>query len=330
MDQIDYSVVIRTTGKAHEKYQRLLESVNRLVPPPKEIIVVLPYGNSIPEEKIGKEKYFFCTKGMVIQRIIGMRVCKTKYALVCDDDVSFDSDFVCKLYKPIRDGKGCFSAGPLYSFLPPKGVNSLLCMLMGSAVPTLFHRDRYVSILHTSGYSYNRNLLAVENSYYETQSIPWTCFFAEIAAFHSLDLEREIWLDKNGYAAMDDQTMFYKAWLMGMKSVVVADAIYSHLDARTSTRTNKSNAIYASGFNRVVFWHRFIFKTQDSVIQKIWSSVCFAYKQLWDMALNLANLLRNRVSLEQWKRFNKGYADGWKYLKCDEYQNLPPIQRGKE
>ena len=42
MEIIDYSVVIRTTGNAHEKYQNLLNSVSNLIPPPKEIIVILP------------------------------------------------------------------------------------------------------------------------------------------------------------------------------------------------------------------------------------------------------------------------------------------------
>lgn len=326
MDQINYSVVIRTTGKAHEKYQQLLDSIDQLVPPPKEIIVVLPQGNSIPKETLGKEKYYFCPKGMVIQRITGMRACKTEYALVCDDDITFPSDFVCKLYKPIYEGKGKFSAGPLYSFLPPKGANAALCTLMGSAAPTLFHKDRYVSVLHTSGYSYNRYLSETASLYYETQSIPWTCFFAEVEAFNSIELDKEIWLDKNGYAAMDDQTMFYKAWLMGMKSIVVADAIYNHLDARTSTRTNKTNAVYAGGFNRVVFWHRFIFSVQESVAGKVWSRICFEYKHLWDILFNFVNLLRKKMSIEQWQAFNKGYADGWKYLRCDEYYSLPSIK----
>ena len=62
MEIIDYSVVIRTTGNAHEKYQNLLNSVSNLIPPPKEIIVVLPEGYDLPEEKLGWETYYFSPK----------------------------------------------------------------------------------------------------------------------------------------------------------------------------------------------------------------------------------------------------------------------------
>ena len=56
---IDYSVIIRTTGEAHEKYQKLLDSIEKLMPQPQEIIVVLPEGKEYPKEKTGKERYYF-------------------------------------------------------------------------------------------------------------------------------------------------------------------------------------------------------------------------------------------------------------------------------
>ena len=47
MDHIDYSVIIRTTGNAKEKYQALLNSIAQLDPQPLEVIVVLPEGNDL-------------------------------------------------------------------------------------------------------------------------------------------------------------------------------------------------------------------------------------------------------------------------------------------
>ena len=58
---------------------------------------------------------------------------------------------------------------------------------MTSAVPSVFHKERYVSILRSGGYSYNRNLK--EPGYYETQSVAWTCFFADVEAIKKLDFE---------------------------------------------------------------------------------------------------------------------------------------------
>ena len=103
--QINYSVVIRTIGKAGDKYKALLNSIEKLNPSPIEIIVVIPEGYSLPKERIGnglKEKFIFSKRGMVEQRLRGIEEAKGEYLLICDDDISFDSDFVCKLYEPIQ------------------------------------------------------------------------------------------------------------------------------------------------------------------------------------------------------------------------------------
>lgn len=322
--KIDYSVVIRTTGKAGEKYAGLLRSINGLEPKPREVIVVLPEGYSIPEERLGWETFYFCPKGMVIQRMTGLAKCKTKYALVCDDDVSFNADFVQKLYEPVRSGLCAFSAGPLYSFLPPKGANAVLCAVMASAAPTLFHRKgRYVSVLKSSGYSYNRNLKP--GRYYETQSVAWTCFFAEVSAIREMDFQAESWLDSHGYSALDDQTMFYKAWLRGIKTVVVSDAVYEHLDARTSTRNNKGPALYAMGFNRVVFWHRFIYRQQKRILSRVWAMACFGYHTLWTFFFELLNLVRRKNTCSGLAIKFRGLRDGWRYIKSEDYRSLPEV-----
>lgn len=325
--EIDYSVVIRTTGKAYEKYQALLNSIDSLSVKPVEVLVVLPEGYDLPKEQLGYEKFYFSPKGMVIQRITGIAQCKTRYALVCDDDVVFDSNFVEQLYVPLKNGLAAFSAAPLFSFLPQKGTNSILDAIMGSAVPTVLHKkDRYVSVLKSTGYSYNRHLDITNTRYYETQSIAWTCFFADIATFKKLELEREVWLDAHGYSALDDQTMFYKAWLMGYKTVVVSNAYYEHLDAKTSTRNNKPAALYATTFNRVVFWHRFIYSMQNNVVRKGQARVAFCYRMQWMRFWDYVSVFRKRLTSEEYEILRKGYLDGWKYIESDEYKSLPAIK----
>lgn len=322
--EIDYSVVIRTTGKAGEKYARLLASIGKLEPKPREVIVVLPQGYGLPPERLGWETFYFSPKGMVVQRMTGIEKCRSRYALVCDDDVSFDGDFVRKLYQPLKDGHCRISAGPLYSFLPPRGANAVLCTLMASAVPTVRHRaDRYISVLRSSGYSYNRRLRPGRR--YETQAVAWTCFFAETDALREIDLPAEAWLDSHGYSALDDQTMFYKAWLRGIRTVVVADAVYAHLDAKTSTRNNREPALYAMGFNRVVFWHRFLYSRQHCPLARLWTAACFAYHTLWTVTFELLQLARGRITPASFRIRLRGYADGWRYVRSDDYAALPPI-----
>lgn len=321
---IDYSIIIRTTGKAHEKYQKLLDSIDGLEPQPKEIIVVLPEGTEIPDQQLGRETYFFSPKGMVIQRMTGIEHCMSQYALICDDDVVFEQDFVQKLYEPVGQGLCSFSAGPLYSFLPPKGVNALLCALIAIASPTFFHRDRYVSILRTSGYSYNRKLRS-EKKYYETQSVAWTCFFADVSALRSIDFNSESWLDSHGYSALDDQTMFYKAWLRGIKTYIVVNAHYEHLDARTSIQNNKPAVLYSGTYNRVVFWHRFIYSQQPNAFLQKWAEICFAYKMFTGKMYDRLSVLRRKLTKEDYKISRKGYQDARQYIQSKEYRELPPV-----
>lgn len=322
---LEYSIIIRTTGKANDKYQKLLNSIKNLVPLPKEIIVVLPENSQIPKEKLGSETYYFCPKGMVRQRLERIKKCKTKYALVCDDDLQFPSDFVEKLAKPVLEKKCSLSAGPLYTFLPHKGVNSMLCIILGSSVPTLFHKKKYIHVLNTSGYSYNKNLQNNKNMYYDTDSVAWTCFFADVKKLKSIRLEDEVWLDMHGYSYLDDQTMFYKGKLMNIKTMVVPEAIYIHLDGKTSTKNNNKAVLYSIGFNRTVFWHRFLFKMKKNSMNKLWTIICFGYWGMSNFILDFGNLLRGNLKKQELKIKCKGYFDAFKYIKSKRYKELPNV-----
>ena len=62
---MEYSVVIRTLGSGGLKYRALLESIKRQTIKPKEVIVVLPEGSQLPEERLGYETFYFSKKGML-------------------------------------------------------------------------------------------------------------------------------------------------------------------------------------------------------------------------------------------------------------------------
>ena len=318
---IDYSVIIRTTGKAGEKYRQLLRSIAALEPKPREVIVVLPQGYDLPEDRLGWETFYFCPKGMVIQRLYGIARCKTPYALISDDDIAFGPDFVEKLHRPLAEGKYGISAGPLPEFFPGKGLSTMMSVLTGASGPSLFHRDRYNTVWRTTGYSFNRNLKP--GKLYETQSAAWTCFYADVEKLRSIRFEEELWLDLNGYSAHDDTAMFYKAWLRGVKSVIVADAPYQHLDAKTSTRGNLEKALYATGFNDVVFWHRFL--SGKTLPEKCWSRLCIGYRFGAQSVYNRLNLLRGRMTREEMDAFRRGVKAGWLWLKSEDYQALAPV-----
>lgn len=318
---IDYSVIIRTTGKAGEKYRRLLESIAELEPQPREVIVVLPEGYNLPEDKLGWETFYHCPKGMVIQRLHGIAMCKTPYALVSDDDIAFEPDFVQKLHAPVATGEYGLSAGPLTEFFPGKGLPTIMSVLTGASGPSVFHRKRYNTVLRTTGYSFNRNIKP--GKLYETQSAAWTCFYADIEKLRSIHFEDEMWLDMNGYSAHDDTAMFYKAWLRGIKSVIVADAPYQHLDAKTSTKGKMVKALYATGFNDVVFWHRFL--SGNNPIERLWSRVCIHFRLTAQKFYNRLNKLRGRMTAEEVLAFDNGVKAAWEWIRTEDYKKLPSV-----
>lgn len=321
--EIEYSVIIRTTGKAGEKYQRLLDSIAKLVPRPKEVIVVLPNDYEKPVQRLGWETFYTCPKGMVIQRLHGISQCKTKYALISDDDIAFDPDFVQKLVKPLETGRYGISAGPLLEFFPAPGINAAASAIMGAAVPTVFNRDRYNTVLKTTGYSYNRHLES--DRIYETQSAPWTCFFADVQKLRSIHFEDELWLDKNGYSAYDDTCMFYKAWLRGVTPVIVADAPYRHMDAKTSTNGNP-HVVRATDFNRIVFWHRFLYSMTPSLPGKTAAVLAIAHRSLWNWLWIGLGILRRRNTLQELRSAIQGFWDGFCYISSQEYWELPSVK----
>lgn len=318
---IDYSVIIRTTGKAGEKYRQLLRSISQLDPQPQAVIVVLPEGYALPEDKLGWETFYFCPKGMVIQRLHGIAQCKTAYALICDDDITFAPDFVKQLHTPLASGSYGISAGPLTEFFPDKGLPTFMSVLTGASGPSLFHKKRYNTVWRTTGYSFNRNIRP--GNLYETQSAPWTCFYVDIGKLRSIRFEDELWLDKNGYSAHDDTAMFYKAWLRGIKSVIVGDAPYQHLDAKTSTQGNRERVFLASGFNHVVFWHRFL--SGGNAFKRLWSKLCIRYRLGTQHLYHRLNLLRGRMTAEEITAFESGVRAGWQWLNTDEYKSLPSV-----
>lgn len=323
---MDYSVIIRTIGKAGEKYQQLLDSIKNSNIKPKEIIVVLPEGFEKPNEQLGYEKFLFCKKGMINQRLVGIENCKTKYALILDDDISFEPGFVEKVSEPVVNGKSGVSAGPLLEFFPPKGKSTFNSIISGAALPTVFHKNRYNTVLRTTGYSFNRNIESGKDRLYETQSAAWTCFFADVDRLREIHFEDELWMDKNGYSTHDDTAMFYKAWINGLNPVIVADAPYNHLDAGTSKKNNEDKRAFSSSFNTYVFWHRFIFAL-SSFPGKIWSKICISYFFFFSSIQRNVKALYNKKEKAVNQAYKGGKKAAKKWIKTDVYKNLPPVRR---
>ena len=91
---MNYSVVIRTLGRAGEKYLSLLKSLVTQTIKADCIIVYIAEGYSLPQETLGIETYVYVPKGMAAQRALKYDEVKSEYILFLDDDLYLPPTFV--------------------------------------------------------------------------------------------------------------------------------------------------------------------------------------------------------------------------------------------
>lgn len=314
---MNYSIVIRTIGKAGEKYQKLLNSIERLDIKPLEILVVLPKGYDLPQQQLGYEKFVFSEKGMVNQRIFGGQEAKGEYILFLDDDVEFSSSLVNDLYEPIKN-ELCELSVPAYDslFPPKKGLQKVIPWVTYAAVPMLFSKNMYVKILKSGGWSYNYNH---SDKYLLTQSAAGMCCLCSKKDFLNIHYEHDLWLEDCTYALWEDQVMYYKFCLNGYKIMSVNNINITHLDAGTSTDLQRiKNAAFANARNKSIFWYKYIYCQQQSKINKLFSIIAFQYHKLSTLFIyRLASMLR-KSKKEEYEAFKNGYKSGRRFIKHEE------------
>ena len=99
-NNFQYSVAIRTVGKAGEKYIQELESLHAQTIKPSHIYVHLAHGFERPNVQVGIEEYIDTPKGLVHQRAAANMV-EEEYVLIIDDDVYFPKDAVEKMHRAL-------------------------------------------------------------------------------------------------------------------------------------------------------------------------------------------------------------------------------------
>lgn len=322
-----YSILIRTLGKAGDKYAKMLKCIDKLQLRPEEVIIAIPYGYELPKERLGYERFVRTRKGMVWQRCEGVLEIKSEYVLFLDDDLSFAPDFVEKLSSPVNKGEADAAFAPLYELLP-QGKSIVNSCLAGSAIPMIFETDQYfLKILKTGGYSYNKKVLKSEKKYFYAQTGPGACIYISLKTFLEVEFEQEVWLEKYGYAMGEDQVFFYKMYLKGYKIVCVADAKLKHLDASTSINGNFEKAAFSSGWFKTIFWKRFIYDTERKNTEKIKSKVAFLYCFYINV---LSNLIKAKINSRRKKTLVallQGRDAAYKFISSDEYHKMKPIRK---
>lgn len=281
----DYSIYIRTLGKGGEKYEKLLLSIRNLTIQPQEVVIVLPYGYAEPQERLGYERFVFCEKGMIKQRVFAIDNAKTQYVLLLDDDVEFSPDFVEKEYKAIMVANAnCCIAKMINNADSNSKIKRLINQLIGSAVYKNTHDQYFYKINLAGGFMVNTNYNSSKPVYSQTGH--GSNCFAETKALRDIHFEDELWLENSGYPLPEDQVMFYKLYLKDYKIAVCLDAYFCHLDAASTNDGKRYLKIaQAKAGNFLIFWHRFIY-TQT----KGWKNIGVPFLHFGEFQWNVCSI----------------------------------------
>lgn len=307
-----YTAVIRTLGTAGEKYRQLLDSLVAQSVPPAKIIVYIAEGYALPKETVGCEEYVYVRKGMVAQRALQYKEVKTEYILFLDDDVYLPPTGVETLYHELQQYKGDVIS-PYVFYNHKKSIKEKLRLaVFGREFCRLFGNRWGFKVLSTAGFSYINN---PKKAVYESQTNAGPCFLCRKEDFLNIKYEDELWLDEAPYAFPDDQVMFYKMYLNGLKILTSYDSGIVHLDAGSSTgnvdRTCK--VIYSEYRNKLIFWHRFIYSNEKNYLLRLWKIACIIYVYVLQSINATYKLLKGRK--EEARVFFLGIKDALIFIR---------------
>lgn len=319
-----YTAVIRTLGKGGKSYQELLDSLLCQTFPPSAIIVYIAEGYPLPQETIGTEQYVHVKKGMVAQRALKYSEVTTEYVLFLDDDVYLPPAAVETLYNEMTVHKAQVISPCVFANHKVSVKDKLRSSIFGREVCRLCGQRWGYKVLRTAGFSYNNHPI---QPVYESQSNAGPCFFCRKEDFLKIHYEEELWLDKTYYAFPDDQVMYYKMYKAGLKILTSFDSGVIHLDASSTVEKSKDKTeklIYSEYRNKLILWHRFIFLPEKSLILKIWSVIAIFYAySIQGMKYGVRYLFGDKDMSVAYKN---GVADGFSFLKSEEYKKLPKIK----
>ena len=321
MNEFAYTAVIRTLGTAGEKYQCLLDSLNKQAIQPSKILVYIAEGYAIPKETIGKEQYIYVKKGMVAQRALPYTEVETEYILFLDDDVYLPETTVAQLYQYLVDNDADVISPDVFPNAERPTVGKWMMKLSGRMVDRQDDGKWGYKVMRNSGYSYNTN---PKFGVYLSQTNAGPCFFCKKEDFLKIHFEEELWMDQMKYALGDDQVMYYKMYCMGLKQLTWFHSGIKHLDAgSTMMNEEKERMLIYSDFRfKTIFWHRFIYLPDICLWGRLWSMICISYALLFTL---LISLLKGRIDIFRLKV--KAIKDAIHFIKSEEYRALPLIKK---
>ncbi|MGM9766284.1 MAG: glycosyl transferase family 2, partial [Candidatus Cryptobacteroides sp.] len=140
--------------------------------------------------------------------------------------------------------------------------------------------------------------------------------------FLKIHFEDELWMDSTNYALGEDQVMYYKMHLLGLKVFTLYDSGIIHLDAGGNLNPEKQMCLLYSDLRfKVVFWHRFLW-TVDNACGKLLDSIAITYYLFFTICISVLKLQRDALSVKC-----KAIKDSLRFLESHEYKRIPKVKR---
>jgi len=126
------------------------------------------------------------------------------------------------------------------------------------------------------------------------------------------------------YALGDDQVMFYKMYCMGLKQLTWFHSGIKHLDAGTAmvSEEKEKMLIYSDFRFKTIFWHRFIYLSDEEWLSRSWSMLCIGYTLGFAL---FVSLVKGRLDIFKLKL--KAMKDAVSFIKSEEYHILSLIKK---
>ena len=314
-----YTAVIRTLGKAGDKYQKELDSLCTQTLPPEDIIVYIAEGYPLPKETCGKERYIRVSKGMVAQRALPYDEVKTEWILFLDDDVYLPPAGVEVLFNTLRENNAQVVAPDTFDNSSRSFKSELMMTITGRMLARRGDKKYGYKVMRTCGYSYNKS---PKPQAYLSETNAGPCFLCKKEDFLKINFEEERWIDTMPYAMGEDEVMFYKMHLAGLKQMTLFGSGIQHLDAgSTLQNTNKERSmVEADYFFRKIFWTRFIQDPERNSLIKVWNKICIYYFYFFGLTVSLL-----KGDCKMFRRKLRSIEKARSFLKSATYTSIPKI-----
>ena len=136
-----------------------------------------------------------------------------------------------------------------------------------------------------------------------------------------MNYQDENWIDAVPYALGDDQVIYYKMHLNGLRILTWYTHGLIHLDGGQNYLAEKERSLIYSDFRfKMIFWHRFIYKPEKNRLLKVWNCLTIGYSFVFSFVVSLLKLRFDILKVKY-----SAIKDGISFIRSKKYKSLPLI-----